>query len=68
MATSAGTFMVVSGTPRPAPQGLVLIELPKCCVLLTMAEFANGLKRAKAFKRRQQFAARHQEEAADDPR
>ena len=61
MATSAGTFIVLSGTPRPAPQGLVLIELPKCCVLLPMAEFVAGLKRGKQYRRGQAFQARQPE-------
>lgn len=61
MATSAGTFIVLPGTPRPAPQGLVLIELPRCCVLLPMADFVAGLKRGKAYRRRRAFEARQPE-------
>ena len=70
MASSAADLrlMTVPGEVKETSGLWVWIDIPKAVVVLTRREFLEGLKRGKAFKRRQQFEARHQEEAADDPR
>ncbi len=43
--------------PDP-PDGLILVPLPKACLLLTAREYVSGLRRGKWWKRRQRELAR----------
>jgi hypothetical protein len=62
MASAVDTRLItVSGTVRDTSGLWVLIDIPKALVVLTRREFIAGLKRGKAFKRRQAFDARQPE-------
>lgn len=43
---------------RPAPEGWVLLDIPKALLVLSREEFITALRRGKAWKRREALAAR----------
>jgi hypothetical protein len=64
MATSATDLrlMTVPGTLQEPAGAWVVIDIPKAVVVLTRREFLAGLRRGKAYRRRQAFEARHRPE------
>jgi hypothetical protein len=63
MATSAADLRItVPGTLQETAEGWVLIDIPKALVVLTRREFIAGLKRGKAWKRRQALKVRQAED------